>query len=70
MKLKKYWTSDVKVKTGDIGAASDAGFVRLVDRGKDMIIVSGFNVYPNEVEATLARYPDRYSGGRCLPCSE
>lgn len=43
--------------TGDIGVVDDRGFVRIVDRKKDMILVSGFNVYPNEVEAVVAMHP-------------
>jgi long-chain acyl-CoA synthetase len=43
--------------TGDIGIMDDHGFVRIVDRKKDMILVSGFNVYPNEVEAVVAMHP-------------
>jgi long-chain acyl-CoA synthetase len=43
--------------TGDIGVMDDKGFVRIVDRKKDMILVSGFNVYPNEVEAAVAMHP-------------
>ncbi len=43
--------------TGDIGILSEDGFVRIVDRIKDMILVSGFNVYPNEIEDVLASHP-------------
>ena len=43
--------------TGDIGVMDERGFVRIVDRKKDMILVSGFNVYPNEVEAVVAMHP-------------
>ena len=43
--------------TGDIGKMDDAGFFYIVDRKKDMILVSGFNVYPNEVEEVLASHP-------------
>lgn len=43
--------------TGDIATLDEEGYVTIVDRLKDMIIVSGFNVYPNEVEAVLARMP-------------
>jgi long-chain acyl-CoA synthetase len=42
--------------TGDIGIMDADGFVRIVDRKKDMILVSGFNVYPNEVEAAVAMH--------------
>ena len=41
--------------TGDIGVMSDDGFFRIVDRKKDMVLVSGFNVYPNEVEEVIAQ---------------
>ncbi len=43
--------------TGDIGIMDERGFVKIVDRKKDMILVSGFNVYPNEIEAVLAGHP-------------
>lgn len=43
--------------TGDIGVMDDKGFIRIVDRKKDMILVSGFNVYPNEIEAVVAMHP-------------
>jgi long-chain acyl-CoA synthetase len=43
--------------TGDIGVMDERGFVRIVDRKKDMILVSGFNVYPNEVEGVVAMHP-------------
>ena len=43
--------------TGDIGVMDELGFVRIVDRKKDMILVSGFNVYPNEIEAVVAMHP-------------
>jgi long-chain acyl-CoA synthetase len=42
--------------TGDIGMMDEQGFVRIVDRKKDMILVSGFNVYPNEIEAVVAMH--------------
>lgn len=45
-------------KTGDIAIATEDGFHQIVDRKKDMIIVSGFNVYPNEVENVLASHPN------------
>jgi len=44
--------------TGDIAQMEDGGYIRIVDRKKDMILVSGFNVYPNEVEDVLAAHPD------------
>jgi long-chain acyl-CoA synthetase len=43
--------------TGDIGVMDDKGFIRIVDRKKDMILVSGFNVYPNEIEQVVAMHP-------------
>ena len=62
--MKGYWqkpeanaaafTADGYFRTGDIGVFDDKGFLKIVDRKKDMIIVSGFNVYPNEVEAVAA----------------
>ncbi len=65
--MKGYWqkpganaeafTADGYFRTGDIGVFDDKGFLRIVDRKKDMIIVSGFNVYPNEVEAVVAGCP-------------
>ena len=45
------------LRTGDLGYMDDKGFVFLVDRKKDMILVSGFNVYPNEVEEVVASHP-------------
>lgn len=53
----KVMTTDGYFKTGDIGIMDDEGFVRIVDRKKDMIIVSGFNVYPNELEEVMAACP-------------
>jgi len=50
--LKQGWLS-----TGDIATIDDDGYLYIVDRKKDMILVSGFNVYPNEVEAVLAAHP-------------
>ena len=46
------------MRTGDIGYMDEHGYVFLLDRKKDMILVSGFNVYPNEVEAVAAQHPD------------
>jgi long-chain acyl-CoA synthetase len=43
--------------TGDIGVMTPEGFVKIVDRKKDMILVSGFNVYPNEIEGVIAAHP-------------
>jgi len=47
-------TADGYFRTGDIGVFDEKGFLKIVDRKKDMIIVSGFNVFPNEVEAVAA----------------
>jgi long-chain acyl-CoA synthetase len=65
--MKGYWqkpdanatafTKDGYFRTGDIGVFSEKGFLSIVDRKKDMIIVSGFNVYPTEVEAVVAACP-------------
>ena len=50
-------TADGWLRTGDIGQISEEGYLSIVDRKKDMIIVSGFNVYPNEIEDVLALHP-------------
>ena len=50
-------TQDGWLCTGDIAVADEGGYLTIVDRGKDLIIVSGFNVFPNEVEAVLAEHP-------------
>ena len=65
--MKGYWnrpdetakvmTADGAFRTGDLGFLSPQGFVKIVDRKKDMILVSGFNVYPNEVEDVVAMMP-------------
>lgn len=65
--MKGYWqrqeatdeilSADGWLKTGDIGIIQDDGYMRIVDRKKDMILVSGFNVYPNELEDVLATLP-------------
>jgi long-chain acyl-CoA synthetase len=65
--MKGYWqrpdetakaiSPDGFFATGDIGVMDERGFVRIVDRKKDMILVSGFNVYPNEVEGEIAKHP-------------
>lgn len=54
----KVMTNDGFFKTGDIGEFTESGAVKIVDRLKDMILVSGFNVYPNEVEDVLTAHPD------------
>jgi long-chain acyl-CoA synthetase len=53
----KVMTADGFLKTGDIGIMDETGSTRIVDRKKDMILVSGFNVYPNEVEGVVAAHP-------------
>lgn len=53
----KVFTKDGWLLTGDIASMDDKGFVRILERKKDMILVSGFNVYPNEVEGVLAKMP-------------
>ncbi|MCA0403062.1 MAG: AMP-binding protein [Proteobacteria bacterium] len=53
----KVFTKDGYLKTGDMAKIDENGFVYLVDRKKDMIVVSGFNVYPNEVEQVIAMHP-------------
>ncbi|HAT30038.1 MAG TPA: long-chain fatty acid--CoA ligase [Janthinobacterium sp.] len=50
-------TADGFFKTGDVGIMDERGYIRIVDRKKDMIIVSGFNVYPNEIEGVVAGHP-------------
>jgi len=65
--MKGYWnrpdetakvmTEDGAFRTGDIGLMTPDGYVKIVDRKKDMILVSGFNVYPNEVEDVIAMMP-------------
>ena len=65
--MKRYWnrpdetarvmTPDGFLRTGDVATIDERGFVRIVDRQKDMILVSGFNVYPNEVEQVVALHP-------------
>jgi len=65
--MKGYWQRDDETAkvlgpdgylyTGDVGVMDDKGFVRIVDRKKDMILVSGFNVYPNEIEQVVAMMP-------------
>lgn len=51
-----FWQDDY-LRTGDIAKVDENGFVYLVDRKKDMILVSGFNVYPNEVEQVISMHP-------------
>jgi long-chain acyl-CoA synthetase len=53
----KVMTADGFFRTGDIGYMTSSGFFKIVDRLKDMILVSGFNVYPNEVEDVVALHP-------------
>ncbi|WP_367928148.1 long-chain fatty acid--CoA ligase [Aquamicrobium sp.] len=53
----KVMTADGYFKSGDMGFMDDKGYVKIVDRKKDMILVSGFNVYPNEIEDVIAMHP-------------
>ena len=64
--MKGYWNNpeetartlqDGWLKTGDIGYMDHHGYVRITDRKKDMILVSGFNVYPNEIESIAMAHP-------------
>jgi long-chain acyl-CoA synthetase len=66
--MQSYWqrpketsnvlSNDGWLHTGDIGFMDENGFVQIVDRKKDMILVSGFNVFPNEVEEVISAHPD------------
>ena len=53
----KVMTDDGFFKSGDVGIMDEQGYVRIVDRKKDMILVSGFNVYPNELEQIVNQHP-------------
>ncbi|NRR33986.1 long-chain fatty acid--CoA ligase [Oxalobacteraceae bacterium] len=53
----KVMTPDGYFKSGDVGVMDERGYVTIVDRKKDMILVSGFNVYPNELENVIAAHP-------------
>jgi long-chain acyl-CoA synthetase len=65
--MKGYWNSPAETAkvlgpdgffaTGDVGVIDEKGYVRIVDRKKDMLIVSGFNVYPNEIESVVIMHP-------------
>ena len=64
--MRGYWNNEIEtartlqdgwLKTGDIGHMDTRGFVTITDRKKDMILVSGFNVYPNEVEGVVMTHP-------------
>jgi long-chain acyl-CoA synthetase len=52
----KVFTPDGYLKTGDVAVMDERGYFKIVDRKKDMILVSGFNVYPNEIEDVVARH--------------
>ena len=54
---EKVMTPDGFFKSGDVGIMDTRGYIRIVDRKKDMILVSGFNVYPNEIESVIASHP-------------
>lgn len=73
------FTKSGYLKTGDIGKMDEEGYIYLVDRKKDMLLVSGFNVYPNEVEQVISMHPgvlevgvvgiyDQESGERVKAC--
>jgi long-chain acyl-CoA synthetase len=51
-------TPDGYFKSGDVGVMDERGYIRIVDRKKDMILVSGFNVYPTEIEQVVNLHPD------------
>jgi long-chain acyl-CoA synthetase len=53
----KVMTNDGFFKSGDLGFMTEEGFIKIVDRKKDMILVSGFNVYPNELEDVVVQHP-------------
>jgi long-chain acyl-CoA synthetase len=53
----KVMTDDGFFKSGDVGIMDSRGYIRIVDRKKDMILVSGFNVYPNEIEQVVTMHP-------------
>jgi long-chain acyl-CoA synthetase len=65
--MKEYWRNNLEtknvftrngfLKTGDLGVMDKDGFVTVIDRKKDMILVSGFNVYPTEVEEVVSMHP-------------
>ena len=59
----KVMPGDGWLRTGDVAVVNEQGFVKLVDRIKDMVLVSGFNVYPNEVEDVLAGHPKVLEAG-------
>ena len=73
------FTKNGYLKTGDIGRMDEEGYIYLVDRKKDMLLVSGFNVYPNEIEQVISMHPgvlevgvigvsDQESGERVKAC--
>jgi long-chain acyl-CoA synthetase len=53
----KAFTADGFMRTGDIGVMDERGYTKIVDRKKDMILVSGFNVFPNELENVISMCP-------------
>jgi len=57
------FTEDGFLRTGDMAKIDERGFVYIIDRTKDMINVSGFNVYPNEIEAVIASHPGVVEAG-------
>jgi long-chain acyl-CoA synthetase len=71
--MKEYWNNETEtqkvldssgwLRTGDIAYMDEAGYVFIVDRKKDMIIVSGFNVYPNEIEEVAMLHDKVFEAG-------
>ena len=71
--MKGYWNNDEETnnvmtsegwfKSGDIGIMNKDGFTKIVDRKKDMIIISGFNVYPNEIEEIAMMHENIFEAG-------
>jgi long-chain acyl-CoA synthetase len=55
---RKSMTDDGYLRTGDVAVIQEDGYIRIVDRKKDMIVVSGFNVFPNEIEDAISGHPD------------
>jgi long-chain acyl-CoA synthetase len=68
---KKSFTPDGYFMTGDIGFIDANGFIKIIDRKKDMVLVSGFNVFPTEIEGEVQNHPcagvrcDRRAGRAC-----
>ena len=63
METSDVFTIDGYFKTGDIAELNRTGYLKIVDRKKDMIISSGYNVFPNELEDYLSTHPDILEAG-------